>query len=61
MSRFVLSVAASLALLGASSLQAQGTREVTGRVLEATSNVPLSDVTVGVVGQLVGVRTNDRG
>lgn len=61
MSRFVLSAAASLALLGASALGAQSTREVSGRVVEAGSNAPLADVTVGVVGQLVGVRTNDRG
>lgn len=61
MSRFVLSVAASLTLLGAAALPAQQTREVTGRVVEAGSNAPLADVTVGVAGQLVGVRTNDRG
>ncbi len=37
------------------------TREITGKVTEFGSGVPVTEATVGVVGAQIGVRTNDRG
>lgn len=60
--RKVLSVVPLLAaLLVSGTARAQATREVTGRVTQAGSATPLSDATVGVVGQPAGVRTNANG
>ena len=50
----------ALALAVAAPVHAQ-TREVTGRVTEAVTGTPLPEVSVGIVGQLVGVRTNATG
>jgi TonB-linked SusC/RagA family outer membrane protein len=57
----VFSTAAALLLTVASTSAAQATREVTGKVTQAGSSVPLSDATVGILGSPVGVRTNERG
>ena len=37
------------------------TREISGKVTQAVVGTPLADVTVSIVGQQVGVRTNERG
>ncbi|HEY2379349.1 MAG TPA: SusC/RagA family TonB-linked outer membrane protein [Gemmatimonadaceae bacterium] len=37
------------------------TREITGKVTEFGSGVPVTEATIGVVGAQIGVRTNDRG
>ncbi|MBU6366423.1 MAG: SusC/RagA family TonB-linked outer membrane protein [Gemmatimonadetes bacterium] len=37
------------------------TRDITGKVTQAGTGQPIPDATVSVVGQQVGVRTNDRG
>ena len=37
------------------------TRDITGKVTMAGSSQPLADVTISVVGQQLGVRTNERG
>lgn len=37
------------------------TRDVTGKVTMAGTGAPLADITVGILGQQVGVRTNERG
>lgn len=37
------------------------TRDITGKVTMAVTNQPLADVTISVVGQQLGVRTNERG
>lgn len=61
MGRFttLVAVLATTALL---PLQASAqTRDVTGKVTMAGAGTPLVDVTVGLVGQQVGVRTNERG
>jgi TonB-linked SusC/RagA family outer membrane protein len=42
-------------------VRAQATREITGKVVQAGTNTPLADATVGVVGSPAGVRTNDQG
>jgi len=57
----VFTTAAALLLTVASTSAAQATREVTGKVTQAGSSVPLSDATVGILGSPVGVRTNERG
>jgi len=42
-------------------VRAQATREITGKVVQAGTNAPLADATVGLLGTPAGVRTNDRG
>ena len=37
------------------------TRDISGKVTQAVVGTPIADVTVGIVGQQVGVRTNERG
>ena len=37
------------------------TRDISGKVTQAVVGTPLADVTVSIVGQQVGVRTNERG
>lgn len=37
------------------------TREITGKVVEAITSLPLADATVSVLGSQVGARTNERG
>lgn len=61
MSRFfkVLTAAAVVALLPF-RVDAQA-RDITGKVTMAGSGQPIADVTVGILGQQVGVRTNERG
>jgi len=49
------------ALLVPGIIQAQATREITGKVVQAGTNAPLPDATVGVLGQPAGVRTNEKG
>ena len=56
-------VAAILALclaVSGTDLQAQGTREVTGKVTQVGGS-PIADASVSVVGQQVGARTNEAG
>lgn len=52
--------AALFLAVGGQSVQAQGAREVTGKVTQAGGN-PLQDASVGVIGQAIGTRTNERG
>ena len=61
MGRFstLVAVLATAALLPVTA-SAQ-TRDVTGKVTMAGAGTPLVDVTVGILGQQVGVRTNERG
>lgn len=62
MRRVLSSAFAVIGLLVAPlAARAQQPREVTGRVTQAGTGAPLQDVTVGVVGQLVGARTNQNG
>jgi TonB-linked SusC/RagA family outer membrane protein len=59
--RILIAAAAALFLAGsANTALAQGAREVTGKVTQA-SGAPLQDASVGVLGQAIGVRTNERG
>ena len=46
--------------LAPASLVAQ-TREISGKVTEFGSGVPVTEATIGVVGAQIGVRTNERG
>ncbi len=57
----VFTTATALLLTVVSSGAAQATRDVTGKVTQAGTSVPLADATVGVLGSPVGVRTNERG
>src|SRR3954470_20425067 len=59
--RFVSAGVACLLALAATSAQAQQTRDGTGKVTSAANGQPLADVTVGVIGQAVGARTNAAG
>lgn len=62
MRRFILGATASLAVLAAPiAARAQQQREVSGRVTQAATGSPLPDISVGVVGQLVGARTDQNG
>ena len=62
MRRFILTGSVFALLLAVpASARAQQMREVSGRVTVAGAGTPLADVSVGVVGQLVGTRTNDKG
>lgn len=63
MSRYLrYMVALGLAALAPLSARAQQqSREITGKVTEAVTNIPLADVTVGIVGSQVGARTNEKG
>jgi TonB-linked SusC/RagA family outer membrane protein len=62
MRRFFVQVVPLLAVAALANMaQAQATREVTGKVTEAGTSAPLVDATVGIQGQAVGVRTNDKG
>src|SRR5262245_42367813 len=60
--RRVLSVVPLVAaLLAPGIVRAQATREITGKVVQAGTNTPLNDATIGLLGQPAGVRTNERG
>jgi TonB-linked SusC/RagA family outer membrane protein len=53
---------AAVALVAAVPFSAHAqTRDVTGKVTMSGTGTPLPDITVGIVGQQVGVRTNERG
>lgn len=59
--RILIAAAAVLFLaVGGNTALAQGTREVTGKVTLAGGG-PLQDASVAIVGQAIGVRTNERG
>jgi len=61
MGRFFKFVTAA-AIVAVLPLQADAqTRDISGKVTAAGTNQPLVDVTVSIVGQQVGVRTNERG
>lgn len=60
MRRFVLLAAAALVAALPANLQAQA-REITGTVTVSGAGTPLPDATVSVLGQQVGVRTNEKG
>jgi TonB-linked SusC/RagA family outer membrane protein len=60
MGRFLSLVTAAAVAFLPLAAQAQS-REVSGKVTMAGSGQPLPDVTVSIVGQQVGVRTNERG
>ena len=53
---------AAAAFVATLPLQADAqTREITGKVTQAITGQPILDVTIAIVGQQVGVRTNERG
>ncbi len=56
----IAATAALLLAVGGSSAWAQGTREVTGKVVQA-SGTPLQDASVAVLGQAIGIRSNEKG
>ena len=56
----IAATAALLLAVGANDASAQGTREVSGKVTQA-GGAPLQDASVAVVGQAIGVRTNEQG
>jgi TonB-linked SusC/RagA family outer membrane protein len=56
---YALPLAAALGL--AMPVQAQQTREVTGKVTQQGTGAPLQDAHIGLLGQPIGTRTNDRG
>lgn len=57
-----MSVVVAAALFAALPLHAQTqSREVTGKVTQAVTGQPIAEATVGLLGQQVGVRTNERG
>lgn len=59
--RILIAAAAVLFLaVGGNTAMAQGTREVTGKVTLA-GGTPLQDAAVAVLGQAIGVRTNEQG
>ena len=61
MGRFYKFVAAA-AIVTALPLTAHAqTRDVSGKVTQAGTGQPIPDVTISIVGQQVGVRTNDKG
>jgi len=60
MGRFFSFAAALAVAMLPLSADAQ-TRDISGKVTQASVGTPLSDVTVSIVGQQVGVRTNERG
>lgn len=61
MGRFI-QVMAATAMLTLLPFRADAqTRDITGKVTQAGTGQPIPDATVSVVGQQVGVRTNDRG
>ena len=53
-------VTALLLAVGGQTALAQGAREITGKVTQAGGQ-PLQDASVGVLGQAIGIRTNERG
>ncbi len=56
----IAATAALLLAVGGNTALAQGTREVSGKVTIA-GGTPLQDASVAIVGQAIGVRTNERG
>ncbi|MCC6244604.1 MAG: SusC/RagA family TonB-linked outer membrane protein [Gemmatimonadaceae bacterium] len=53
---------AAAALVASIPLQAEAqTRDVTGKVTQVGTGQPIPDVTISIVGQQIGVRTNERG
>lgn len=59
--RILIAGAAALFLaIGGNTALAQGAREVTGKVMQ-TGGAPLQDASVAVLGQAIGVRTNEKG
>ena len=56
----IAATAALLLAVGGNTALAQGTREISGKVT-ITGETPLQDASVAVVGQAIGVRTNERG
>jgi TonB-linked SusC/RagA family outer membrane protein len=51
----------SLALFLAAAPLAAQSREVTGKVVQSGSGLPLTEATIGIVGAQLGVRTNEKG
>ena len=53
---------AAAAIVAVLPLQADAqTRDITGKVTQVGTGQPIADVTISIVGQQVGVRTNERG
>ena len=57
----VVPLVATLLVPGVVRAQVQSTREITGKVIQAGTNNPVADATVGILGSPGGVRTNERG
>src|SRR5438105_10432841 len=60
MRKLFLAVAAMFVVAAPASLAAQR-REVTGKVTQAESGLPIAEASVSVLGAQIGVRTNERG
>lgn len=58
--KLVAAILAFALALGGSDARAQGTREVTGKVTQV-GGAPLADASVTVLGQAIGVRSNEAG
>jgi TonB-linked SusC/RagA family outer membrane protein len=62
MGRFLTFVVATAAMITLLPLDARAqTRDITGKVTAIGTGQPLVDATVGIVGQQIGTRTNERG
>jgi len=58
----LFTVVAAAAIVAVLPLRADAqSRDVTGKVTQAGAGTPIADVTVGIVGQQVGTRTNEKG
>ena len=58
----LFSYVAAAAVVASIPLQAEAqTRDVTGKVTQVGTGQPIPDVTISIVGQQIGVRTNERG
>ena len=60
MRRLVSATIALCLAIGGVTLEAQGTREITGKVTQV-GGIPLTEVSVGVLGASLGARTNENG
>jgi TonB-dependent starch-binding outer membrane protein SusC len=59
--RLILGASALALLFAAPATTHAQQREITGRVTQAGSGIPLPDINIGIVGALAGTRSNERG